>query len=81
MLANCDILQIFAVNDFLTARDLASLTGLTEAELMRLKSDDQIILQNGEPNRVKKFDYLSDEIFAGLFDENPFYQNKGPKTR
>ena len=81
MLANCDILQIFAVNDYLTARDLAELTGLSAPEIMRLKSDDQIILQNGEPNRVKKIDYLRDEMFAGLFDENPFYQKKGQKNR
>lgn len=76
MLGNCDILQIFAVNDYLSARDLSELTGLSAPEIMRLKSDDQIVLQNGEPTKMKKLDYLSDKMFAGLFDDNPFYQRK-----
>ena len=75
MLANCDILQMFAVNDYLTAQELANLTGLAAPELMRLGKDDQIVMQNGEPNRMKKLDYLRDERFAGLFDDNPFYRN------
>lgn len=79
MLANCDIVQIFAVNDYMTARDLADLTGLAAPEIMRLKNEDQIVLQNGEPTKMKKLDYLHDEMFAGLFDDNPFYQKKGLK--
>ena len=81
MLANCDILQIFAVNDFLTARDLAEITGLSAPEIMRLKTYEQIVLQNGEPNRMEKLDYLKDKMFQGLFDDNPFYSNKNPKNR
>ncbi len=75
MLANCDILQIFSVNDYLTAQELANLTGLAAPELIKLGKDDQIVMQNGEASQMKKLDYLRDEMFAGLFDDNPFYRN------
>lgn len=75
MLDNCDILQLFGVNNMLSAKELSEITDIPASEILKLKIDEQFIVQQGTFTKARKLDYLTDELFTGLFDENPYYKN------
>lgn len=73
MVNNCSVLQIFGTKNFSVASQCASLVGIDYNDVRGLAKDEQIVVIDGEALRLKKFDYLSDSIFAGKFNENPYY--------
>lgn len=74
MMGNCDVWQIFAANDHLTAKELSEATGIPAANFLRMERDEQYLVINGLIQKASKLDYLTDPLFAGLFDDNPYYK-------
>jgi type IV secretion system protein VirD4 len=81
MLGNCDVWQIFSASDFLTAKELSEVTGIHPVELVSLGADEQYLLINGRRLRAAKLDYLNDPLFAGLYEENPYYARLNRASR
>jgi type IV secretion system protein VirD4 len=77
MLGNCEVLQLFASNDFITAKEMSEITGITPEEFIRLGGNEQFIIKSGKSIKIQKLDYLTDEMFVGRFDSNPFYKKRG----
>ncbi|MCU1266385.1 MAG: hypothetical protein JWM21_2703 [Acidobacteria bacterium] len=74
MLGNCDVWQIFAANDHLTAKELSEVTGIAPASFLTMQRNEQYLVINGLIQKGRKLDYLTDPMFAGLFDDNPYYK-------
>lgn len=74
---NCDVLQIFGAKNYLVASELATIVGVDPDEIKEIDSTEQILVLKGqEPLRSKRFDYLTNSKFKGLFGVNPLYQNR-----
>lgn len=79
MLENCGVLQIFGVNNKLTADEISALSGIASEDLLGIMKNEQYLVRQGVAEKAEKLDYLIDEMFAGKFDSNPFYENKKSK--
>ena len=75
LLNNCGSIQIFGANNYLAATMLARLTGkhASADDILCLPADEQLVVDCGRVRRMKKPDYLRDEIYSGLYDRNPAY--------
>ncbi len=74
MMGNCDVWQIFAANDHLTAKELSDITGIPAVDFLRMERSEEFLVINGLVQKASKLDYLTDGLFAGLIDENPYYR-------
>ncbi len=78
---NCDIKQIFGVSSQFQAQDWSLILEHSCSDLLRLKNHEQLlVLPDGSESICQKLNYLNDAQFAGLFDDNPRYENK-PRKR
>jgi len=76
LLNNLDVLEVFGVNTWLMAQELAEILGCSAQELLRLPHEQAMLnLPGGQLKKVKKLDYLKDKQFQGLYDPNPMYAN------
>jgi len=74
LLNNLDVLEIFGVNTWLMARELAEILGCSPQELLQLPADQTLLnLPGGKLMKLKKLDYLRDKQFQGLYAPNPMY--------
>ena len=79
LLNNCSVLQFFGCKNYLVAKGVEEITGITAPRIASLPDDEQVVVINGKNLLSKRFDYLSDPRFAGMFDANPFYgRGSGP---
>jgi len=77
ILNNSAIVQAFGMTNGWAAKALAELLDQAPGELLRMQRDQQTLLQPGEGSRLaRRIDYLTDPIFAGLFDANPRYAQR-----
>lgn len=74
MVNNCAVIQIFGTNNFRVASEFADMVGVAADQVSAVRSSDQILMIGGEKLlRSKRLDYLKNERFKGLWDQNPFY--------
>lgn len=79
MLSNCRAIQIFGANSMMAARETAEMTGFDHPDrVLGLKSEEMILHMTGQTAKVvRKPDYLTDALFDGFADPNPFYATSG----
>lgn len=82
MVNNCDVLQVFGVKNYMAAREFSELLGAPLARVRDLKGERQLLVLEGQRPRTSILcDYLSDPVFRGRFDENPFYSEVNRLSR
>lgn len=69
LVGNTGAFQAFGVRDLSTSAELAALLGVEPESLRGLAADEQVVWQDGGSHRIKRFDYLTDPLFAGRFDQ------------
>ena len=70
---NCETLQFFGSKNFQMTQEISQLIGVSAQDICNLSAEEQIIVQNGQPFKAQKFDYLSHPQFKSKYDVNPFY--------
>ncbi|PCI32169.1 MAG: hypothetical protein COB54_07850 [Alphaproteobacteria bacterium] len=77
ILNNCAVQQFFGQTTELAARAVHDVSGYGSAgEIRRLDRSEMVLSIGGDsPVIVQKPNYLEDEPFKGLFDQNPFYRD------
>ncbi|MFN8349480.1 MAG: type IV secretory system conjugative DNA transfer family protein [Spirosomataceae bacterium] len=78
---NCSVLQFFGCKNHLVAKGVEEITGISAQRIASLPPDQQLVVMNGKNMLSKRFDYLKDEIFQGLYQPNPFYERKSGSTK
>lgn len=75
MVNNCRVLQCFGALNQVAADDMAGLTGFWDGvAVLGLEHDEMLLQISGDQAVVAQLpNYLSNPIFAGTFDENPYY--------
>jgi type IV secretion system protein VirD4 len=77
VLNNSGVVQAYGMTNGRMASACAEVLGVTTSELLGLGPNEQVLLRPGcGPQVVQRVDYLSDTVFAGLFDPNP--RHAGP---
>ncbi len=77
VLNNIGVLQVFGLTNYRAAEEWSELLGVSPRELMNLEPHEQILFIRGEgAQRCQRCDYLTDPLFRGLFDPNPFYAGR-----
>jgi type IV secretion system protein VirD4 len=75
ILNNSAVIQVFGLANGWAAKSLGEIMDMTPNELLSMSTKHQALLRPGhEPRVTQRVDYLTDAIFAGLFDPNPRYQ-------
>ncbi|MBX3679806.1 MAG: type IV secretory system conjugative DNA transfer family protein [Rhodocyclaceae bacterium] len=79
MVNNCRVLQCFGALNMNASRDIAEMTGFDTPEaVLDLREDEMVLQLAGDDAVVARVpNYLKDEPFIGLYDENPYYSNQG----
>jgi len=80
ILNNSGAVISFGFGHYAAAKDGAELFGMETGELLRMKPDEAVVAVRGEGVRkVRRLNYLKDEMFEGMFDPNPYYRRRaGP---
>jgi type IV secretion system protein VirD4 len=79
MLNNAGAIQLLSVPNNLMAREWGDIMGVKPSQLLRLSRNEAVVSGSGfNPRLVRKLDYLTDPLFAGLFDPNPRFSLLGP---
>ena len=75
MTNNCSMLQCFGATSAAGARDLADFLGLANAQFVEGLEPGEMAVQiaGRRPLVAQRLNYLTDAMFAGRFDANPFY--------
>lgn len=83
MVNNCRVLQCFGALNTNAASDMANMTGFGDASrVIDLKNDEMILQLAGDEAVIARLpNYLTDPVFAGLFDPNPYYQQLSSSTQ
>jgi type IV secretion system protein VirD4 len=80
MLNNTAVVQAFGLANGMVARSVAELFGTNVQTVLGLGRGDQLLMRPGEPTVVsRRVDYLTDRLFAGLFDPNPRHAEAAPR--
>jgi type IV secretion system protein VirD4 len=78
MVNNCGVLQVFGAMNADCAAHLADVIGCAPERLRCLNRSDAVItLDGGDAQLVRRPNYLTDPLFAGRFDANPFFAPAG----
>jgi type IV secretion system protein VirD4 len=78
---NCGVLQLFGQPSQTTLAQFSQVSGMEIPQLKRVPADEQILVIDGEPVLSRRFNYLKDDRFAGLFDKNPYYSKRNPPAK
>lgn len=73
---NCGVIQLFGQASHSTLCQFAELSGLSLKELNAIHPDNQLLVMGNKTVVSKRFNYLKDECFQGLYDPNPYYRRK-----
>jgi type IV secretion system protein VirD4 len=69
---NSGVLQVFGLTNNNMAKEWADLLGQGPERLLHLPREDAMVHRQGDGiTSCRRLDYLSDQAFAGLFDDNP----------
>src|SRR5581483_7922083 len=72
ILNNSGVLQVFGITNHHMAMEWSELLGQRAEVLDQLAPRDAVVHRQGQGSLVcRRPDYLKDEMFAGLFDDNP----------
>ncbi|RYC70044.1 type IV secretory system conjugative DNA transfer family protein [Spirosoma sordidisoli] len=74
LMNNCGALQFFGCKNHQIARKIEEVTGVSSAQIRQLTKEQQLLMLDGTPIIARKLDYLTDPLYQGLFDPNPFYK-------
>jgi type IV secretion system protein VirD4 len=67
----------FGIGHFAGAKDAGEFLGIEPFELMRMARDEAALAVRGEgTRRIKRVNYLEDEMFAGMADVNPYHARR-----
>ena len=75
MVNNCGVVQVFGAKNHSVVRQCSELLGIDIEDLRRIQDNEQVTVINGEPTKSFKIDYLRDEMFSGLYCDNPYYKH------
>ncbi|WP_020597523.1 type IV secretory system conjugative DNA transfer family protein [Spirosoma panaciterrae] len=75
---NCT-LQLYGVNNYRIAKAIEEITGVPATILESMSANEQLLVMDGKSVICQKLNYLTDALFTGLADPNPFYQNTPEK--
>ncbi|MCP1386227.1 type IV secretory system conjugative DNA transfer family protein [Runella salmonicolor] len=73
---NCSTLQFFGCKNHLVAKGVEEITGIPAQRIAALPDDQQLVVMNGKNILSKRFDYLKDELFKGMYQPNPYYERQ-----
>jgi len=77
ILNNCEVLQTFGINNRHMATQWGDYLEHGPEALLTLPRERQVVHIQGQGEVCcRRPDYLNDSIFAGMFDENPLYQQR-----
>ncbi len=77
LLNNCGVVQTFGINNRAMATQWGEYLHHGPADLYELRPEEQVLSVHGQPERrCRRFDYLRDQRFAGMFDANRFFQRR-----
>jgi type IV secretion system protein VirD4 len=77
LLNNCGVVQTFGINNRAMATQWGQYLRHTPDDLHALRPEEQVLAIHGQPERCcRRFDYLRDPRFAGLFDPNRFFHRR-----
>jgi type IV secretion system protein VirD4 len=75
VLNNSAVVQAFGMTNGWMAKACADVLGVSTDRLLRLECGEQVLLRSGRgPQVIGRLDYLTDRLFAGLYDPNPRYR-------
>ena len=81
ILNNSAALLAFGFGHYGAAKEYAEVLGIEPRELAGLKNDEAVLAMRGEGTRkVGRLNYLKDELFAGMFDPDPYFE-RGPEIQ
>ena len=74
---NSAVLQAFGVGSMLMAKQLSDVLDCPAHDLLAMKPHETVICSRGESAlKCRRPDYLTDGLFAGQWDPNPFFGRK-----
>ncbi|WP_435018407.1 type IV secretory system conjugative DNA transfer family protein [Tundrisphaera sp. TA3] len=77
ILNNSGAVICFGMGHYKAAKDAAEFLGLEPSELLRMKPDEAALAVRGEGTRkIRRTNYLTDGMFEGLADQNPFFRRR-----
>ncbi len=77
LLNNCGVVQTFGINNRAMATQWGEYLSHSPDDLHALRPEDQVLAIHGQPERrCRRFDYLRDQRFTGMFDANRFFQRR-----
>ncbi len=78
MVNNSAVLQVFGINNNLMAKEWSELLGKEPAELLDMQPHEAAICMHGARTRIcRRPDYLTDALFAGMYDANQRFALNG----
>lgn len=86
MINNCSVIQAFGPKNLVAAREMCGLTGFwNELEALSMDYHEMLLSNAGDETVIaRRPNYLSDPVFQGLYEANPFHramQNDPPSPR
>jgi type IV secretion system protein VirD4 len=82
ILNNCAVIQTFGIRNRHMATQWGDYLEHGSESLMKLRPENQVLrVQGKEEVSCRRADYLVDERFIGLYDENPMYPHLRTKTQ
>ena len=76
---NCGVKQVFGQTDAFMAQGLDELFQVSIKSLITMRRTEQLLLRLNETVQATKLDYLSDRMFTGMFDPNPYHDGNWPR--
>ena len=83
MVANCRVIQAFGAQSLPAAQAVSDLIGFGDPDAVLDLGKDEMVLQlaGARPRTARKPNYLTDAMFVGLADANPYHTASGPVAR
>ncbi len=77
---NSGVLQVFGITNHSMAKEWSDLLGLRPQELSQIDREEAFVHRQGQGSLVcRRLDYLKDEVFDGLFDDNQRFALQGQR--
>ncbi|MCB1683151.1 MAG: type IV secretory system conjugative DNA transfer family protein [Pseudomonadales bacterium] len=75
MINNCSVIQAFGPKNLVAAREMCDLTGFWDApEVLAMDFHEMLLANAGDESVIaRRPNYLSDPLFTGLYEANPFH--------
>jgi type IV secretion system protein VirD4 len=81
LINNASVLQAFGMSNRKMAQQVSELMDVSTSQVLSMKPTEQAIAIRGEGTTVNRIpDYLTDRVFKGLWDPNPFFSHTARPT-